>query len=139
MTWPARSHGAGSLSADDAGKEITVCGWVDRNRNLGGLGFMDVRDHTGLLQVVFEPQAHPDASKVGARLRAEWVVCVRGKLRLRKDPNPKLPTGYVELLATHVQVLNTVNRPLPFPISAAEEKEAAREEVRLRHRVLDLR
>jgi lysyl-tRNA synthetase class II len=51
MAWPARSHGAGSLSADDAGKEVTVCGWVDRNRNLGGLGFMDIRDHTGLLQV----------------------------------------------------------------------------------------
>lgn len=51
MTWPSRTHGAGSLTANDAGKDITVCGWVDRNRNLGGLGFMDVRDHTGLLQV----------------------------------------------------------------------------------------
>jgi aspartyl-tRNA synthetase len=51
MTWPSRSHGAGALTAADAGKEVTVCGWVDRNRNLGGLGFMDVRDHTGLLQV----------------------------------------------------------------------------------------
>lgn len=51
MTWPSRTHGAGSVTAADAGKEVTVCGWVDRNRNLGGLGFMDVRDHTGLLQV----------------------------------------------------------------------------------------
>lgn len=51
MTWPSRTHEAGTLTASDAGKDITVCGWVDRNRNLGGLGFMDVRDHTGLLQV----------------------------------------------------------------------------------------
>ncbi|KAF8072660.1 aspS [Scenedesmus sp. PABB004] len=116
MTWPARSHGAGSLRAEDAGKEVTLCGWV-----------------------VFEPQTQPEASKLGARLRSEWVVCVTGELRLRKDPNPKLPTGAVELLARSVSVLNTVNRPLPFPVSDAEEKEAAREEVRLRHRVLDLR
>ncbi len=51
MSWPARSHGAGDVTEADVGKEITVCGWVDRNRNLGGLGFMDIRDHTGLLQV----------------------------------------------------------------------------------------
>jgi aspartyl-tRNA synthetase len=51
MSWPARSHGAGTVTEADVGQEITVCGWVDRNRNLGGLGFMDVRDHTGLLQV----------------------------------------------------------------------------------------
>lgn len=51
MSWPARSHGAGDVSEADVGKDITVCGWVDRNRNLGGLGFMDLRDHTGLLQV----------------------------------------------------------------------------------------
>ncbi|WIA28678.1 hypothetical protein OEZ86_011214 [Tetradesmus obliquus] len=100
---------------------------------------MDVRDHTGLLQVVFEPQTQPEASKLGARLRSEWVVCVKGQLRLRKDPNPKMPTGAVELLASEVTVLNTVSRPLPFAVSDAEEKEQAREEVRLRHRVLDLR
>lgn len=51
MTWPSRTHAAGTLTAADAGKDVVVCGWVDRNRNLGGLGFMDVRDHTGLLQV----------------------------------------------------------------------------------------
>lgn len=51
MTWPSRTHAAGRLTAADAGKDVTVCGWVDRNRNLGGLGFMDIRDHTGLLQV----------------------------------------------------------------------------------------
>eukprot|EP00879_Flechtneria_rotunda_P005085 GHRR01005363.1.p1 GENE.GHRR01005363.1~~GHRR01005363.1.p1 ORF type:complete len:690 (+),score=231.65 GHRR01005363.1:2113-4182(+) len=139
MTWPSRTHGAGTLTADNAAKDVTVCGWVDRNRNLGGLGFMDVRDHTGLLQVVFEPQTEPEASRLGARLRSEWVVAIKGQLRLRKDPNPKMPTGAVELLAREVTVINTVTRPLPFPVSAAEEQEPAREEVRLRHRVLDLR
>ena len=51
MSWPSRSHGAGDVTEADVGREVTVCGWVDRNRNLGGLGFMDIRDHTGLLQV----------------------------------------------------------------------------------------
>jgi aspartyl-tRNA synthetase len=51
MSWPSRSHGAGDVTEADVGQEVTVCGWVDRNRNLGGLGFMDIRDHTGLLQV----------------------------------------------------------------------------------------
>jgi hypothetical protein len=239
MTWPARTHGAGTLREADAGKEITVCGWVDRNRNMGGLCFLDVRDHTGLLQVravrtyeclhtcmntcvhvclaacvgtvrfatcthlrcvhasgtelapwrggrsrrlglssprrrqrwrlrgsdaacgphlrspapapartaaqhrrqptlehppkqpldaptqrphgspcvplhcrpaaptphqvVGEPQTHPEASRAAARLRSEYVVAVTGQLRVRKDPNPKLPTGGVELLATSMR------------------------------------
>ena len=177
MSWPARSHLAGLLREEDAGKEVTVCGWVDRNRDLGGIVFMDVRDHTGLLQVrlfclerrarssprperdthakrtacclkqqptkqkkvVCEPQTHAEAARVGARLRAEYVVAVTGTLRARKDPNPKMATGRVELLASSIKVLNAVSRLLPFPVSAAEEAEAPREELRLRHRVLDLR
>ncbi|GBF87954.1 aspartyl-tRNA synthetase [Raphidocelis subcapitata] len=139
MTWPARSHGAGALREADAGKEVTVCGWVDRNRNMGGLCFLDVRDHTGLLQVVAEPQTHPEAARIAARLRPEYVVAISGTLRVRKDPNPKLPTGGVELLATSVKVLNGVGRLLPFPVSEAEEGEPPREELRLKHRVLDLR
>ncbi|KAI8466369.1 MAG: aspartyl-tRNA synthetase [Monoraphidium minutum] len=139
MTWPARSHGAGALREADAGQEVTVCGWVDRNRNMGGLCFLDVRDHTGLLQVVGEPQTHPEASRAAARLRPEYVVAITGTLRARKDPNPKLPTGGVELLATSVRVLNGVGRLLPFPVSEAEEGEPPREELRLKNRVLDLR
>ncbi len=86
-----------------------------------------------------EPQTHPEAARLVARARAEWAVSVTGVLRRRKDPNRKLPTGQVELLAARVVVLNAVSRPLPFPISASEEKEVPREEQRLRHRVLDLR
>ncbi len=86
-----------------------------------------------------EPQSDPELAKTAARLRSEWVVCITGTLRLRKDPNPKIPTGQVELLASRVTVLNAVTRLLPFPVSTAEEAEAPREELRLRNRVLDLR
>jgi aspartyl-tRNA synthetase len=154
MVWPARTHGAGALREADvdalAGQEITLCGWVDRNRDMGGLVFLDVRDHTGLLQVVGEPQAEgagdtnaplDAAARAAARARPEACVAVTGVLRRRKDPNPRIPTGSVELLATRVQVLNSVARPLPFPVSAAEEGDRGppREELRLKHRVLDLR
>ncbi|KAL6761701.1 aspartyl-tRNA synthetase [Haematococcus lacustris] len=142
LTWPARSHGAGSLSMADIGSEITLCGWVDRNRDMGGVQFFDIRDHTGLLQVVCEPQSAPEVSRVASRLRNEYVISVTGQLRARKDPNAKLATGAIELLAQQVVVLNTVTRPLPFPVSEAEAaglREPIKEDTRLRNRVLDLR
>jgi len=173
MVWPARSHGAGELREADvdalAGREVTLCGWVDRNRDMGGLVFLDVRDHTGLMQVVGEPIGSGDdgsgdggdgssgggggngaaasaaalnaAARAAARARPEACVAVTGVLRRRKDPNPRLPTGAVELLATRVRLLNALAKPLPFPVSAADEGDRGppREELRLRHRVLDLR
>ncbi|GFR47627.1 hypothetical protein Agub_g9366 [Astrephomene gubernaculifera] len=140
LTWPSRSHGCGAVTPADIGSTITICGWVDRNRDMGGVQFFDVRDHTGLLQVICEPQsAAPEVSRVASRLRNEYVVCVTGVLRARKDPNPRLPTGQLELVASGVQLLNVVSRPLPFPVSEAEEAEPPREDTRLRHRVLDLR
>jgi aspartyl-tRNA synthetase len=171
MVWPSRTHGAGELREADvdalAGQEVTLCGWVDRNRDMGGLVFLDVRDHTGLMQVVGEPSsssggessangngdgsgdgssaANPTtldaAARAAARARPEACVAVTGVLRRRRDPNPRIPTGAVELLATRVALLNSVARPLPFPVSAADEGDRGppREELRLRHRVLDLR
>jgi len=119
---------------------VTICGWVDRNRDMGGVQFIDIRDHTGLLQVVCEPQNHPEVSKVASRLRNEFVVCIEGIIRVRKDPNPKLPTGRVEVVATKVVVLNTVSRALPFPVSESDEAgEVPKEDTRLKNRVLDLR
>ena len=140
LTWPSRSDGCGAVAAGDAGRAVTVCGWVDRCRNLGGIIFLDVRDHTGVVQVVVDPQADPALGAKAERLRAEWVVAVTGTLRLRKDPNPKLKTGEVEVAPAEIRVLNAVTRPLPFLVSQAEEGgEPPREELRLRHRVLDLR
>lgn len=140
LTWPARSDGCGTVSERDAGRAVTVCGWVDRCRNLGGVIFLDVRDHTGVVQVVVDPQADPALGAKAERLRGEWVVAVSGTLRLRKDPNPKLSTGAVEVAPAEIRVLNAVTRTLPFLVSQAEEGgDAPREELRLRHRVLDLR
>ncbi|KXZ54353.1 hypothetical protein GPECTOR_5g434 [Gonium pectorale] len=148
LTWPSRSHGCGAVVLGDIGQRVTICGWVDRNRDMGGVQFFDVRDHTGLLQVqrtysmpvICEPQSVPaEVSRAASRLRNEYVVCVTGILRARKDPNPRIPTGQLELLAESVTILNTVTRPLPFPISEAEEVEPPKEDTRLKHRVLDLR
>jgi aspartyl-tRNA synthetase len=114
------------LRQDSIGQTVSICGWVDRNRNLGGLLFLDIRDHTGILQVVSEDTTTAESLQTAERLRREWVVCVTGELRQRKDPNPKLETGEVELVLGNVQVLNSVNRTLPFPISEAEEQEPPR-------------
>ncbi|GIL66265.1 hypothetical protein Vafri_19876 [Volvox africanus] len=140
LTWPSRSHGCGTVTMNDTGTRVTICGWIDRNRDMGGVQFFDVRDHTGLLQVICEPQSvPPEVSRTASRLRNEYVVCVRGVLSARKDPNPKIPTGQLEVLAEGVEILNVVTRPLPFPISEAEEQEPPKEDTRLRNRVLDLR
>ncbi|GMH35094.1 hypothetical protein BSKO_02962 [Bryopsis sp. KO-2023] len=139
MAWPGRSHLCGTLRDDSAGQRVDICGWVDRYRNHGGVLFIDIRDHTGLLQVVSEPLTHPEVNVTAERLRNEYVVAISGVLRIRQDPNPKMDTGDVELLADRITVVNTVNRRLPFPISEGEETDPPREDLRLRHRVLDLR
>ncbi|PNW78813.1 hypothetical protein CHLRE_09g390986v5 [Chlamydomonas reinhardtii] len=140
LTWPSRSHGCGAVTTADIGSKVTICGWVDRNRDMGGVQFFDVRDHSGLLQVICEPQSvAPEVSRTASRLRNEYVVCVKGVLRARKDPNPKIPTGQLEVLAESVDILNVVTRSLPFPISEAEEQEPPKEDTRLKNRVLDLR
>lgn len=92
-------------------------------------------------QVLVDPQTQPEVAAVAERLRQEYVVSITGTLNLRKDPNPKLPTGTVELIAEDVKVLNAVTKALPFLVSQSESEggEAPREELRLRHRVLDLR
>ena len=152
LTWPGRTHGCGTLTEDTVSintAPITICGWVDRHRNLGGILFLDIRDHTGIVQVVVDPSSRPEIAAKAERLRSEWVVAVTGHVEKRKDPNPRIPTGAIELIATDVKVLNAVTRPLPFFISQAASggsgEEAStggdvpREELRLKNRVLDLR
>ena len=103
-----------------------MCGWVDKYRNLGGLLFLDIRDHTGVVQVVTADSTPGAAAAAGARLRQEWVVAVTGDLRPRKDVNDNMATGAVEVVLADVRVLNSVNRPLPFPVSQSDEKDAPR-------------
>ena len=141
LTWPSRSHLCGLLREADEGETVTLCGWVDKQRDMGGIVFADVRDHTGLVQVVSDDDTPADAVDALAAMRPEWVVCVTGRVARRVSPNDKMPTGQIEIRADAVVVLNTVGKSLPFAVSGAPEgeDEELREEVRLKHRVLDLR
>ena len=140
LHWTPRTTHCGTLTAASAGETHTVNGWVDRYRNMGGLLFLDIRDHTGVVQVVVDDDASDHVARIGERLRNEWVVSITGSVRERKDPNPKMKTGSIEMSANDIQVLNVVTKSLPFALSEHEEqKEELREELRMKNRVLDLR
>jgi aspartyl-tRNA synthetase len=129
-----RSHYCGQVDEALLGQEVTVAGWVHRRRDHGGVIFVDLRDREGLLQIVFDPDAAV-VFKEAERLRNEFVVRVRGRVRARPEGtvNPNLASGKVELLAQELQLLNR-SEPLPFQLD-----EQVGEEVRLRYRYLDLR
>ena len=134
-----RTHTNGELRAEHVGQTVTLKGWVDTHRNLGGLLFLDLRDRYGLTQLVFSPEANAAAYERAERLRAEAVVSVTGEVRERESKNPGLPTGDVEVWVDDLDVLNTAE-PLPFVVSAHEERQQhASEELRLQYRYLDLR
>ena len=130
-----RTHYCGALRATDAGRDVVVMGWVHRRRDLGNLLFLDVRDRSGIVQVVFNKETQPEAHAKAEQARSEFVVAVEGKIVKRERPNPELATGEIELVASKLHILNTAKTP-PFPI---EEEINAAEETRLRYRYLDLR
>jgi aspartyl-tRNA synthetase len=131
-----RTHMCGDLRKDHVGQEVVIMGWVQSYRDLGGAVFIDLRDRSGLAQVVFEADASREAHALADRLRSEWVVGIVGKVRSRgSNVNPKLPTGEVEVIATYVEVFNKSETP-PFLI---EDDIDTAEEKRLRYRYLDLR
>ncbi|MBV8973928.1 MAG: aspartate--tRNA ligase, partial [Sinobacteraceae bacterium] len=129
-----RTHYCGQVNEQLIGQEVTVAGWVHHNRDHGGLIFIDLRDREGLLQIVFDPTA-TEVFREAERLRKEFVVRVRGRVRARPSGtvNPNLASGAVELLAEELELLNR-SEPLPFQLD-----EQVNEEVRLRYRYLDLR
>jgi aspartyl-tRNA synthetase len=130
-----RTKYCGEFRASDAGHEAVVLGWVHRRRDLGNLLFLDVRDRTGIVQVVFNKETQPEAHGKAEQLRSEFVVGIEGKVVARQKANPELATGEIELIATKLHILNNAKTP-PFPI---EDQINAAEETRLRHRYLDLR
>jgi aspartyl-tRNA synthetase len=130
-----RTHYCGALRACDAGKPAIVLGWVARRRDLGNLLFLDVRDRTGIVQVVFNKETQPEAHAKAEHARSEFVVAVEGAVVKRQKANPELATGEVEMNATRLHILNNAKTP-PFSI---EDKINAAEETRLRFRYLDLR
>lgn len=132
-----RTHRCGELSAANTGQTVTIMGWVQKNRNKGGLVFVDVRDRSGIIQVVFE-EGSTDAELLekAARLRSEYVVAVVGKVEKRSGAvNENLSTGDIEIIPSELRILSESETP-PFPI---EENSKTREEVRLKYRYLDLR
>ena len=130
-----RTHYCGELRAADAGRDAIVMGWVAKRRDLGNLLFLDVRDRSGIVQVVFNKESQPAAHAKAEQARSEFVVAVEGKVVKREKANPELATGEVELIATKLHILNNAKTP-PFQI---EDEITAAEETRLRYRYLDLR
>jgi aspartyl-tRNA synthetase len=130
-----RTHYCGALRLSDAGKPAVVLGWVARRRDLGNLLFLDVRDRTGIVQVVFNKETQPEAHAKAEQARSEFVVAVEGNVVQRQKANPELATGEVEMNAMKLHILNNSKTP-PFPI---EDQINAAEETRLRFRYLDLR
>ena len=129
-----RTHTAGSLRASDIGTTVTLTGWVDRRRDHGGVAFIDLRDASGISQVVIREEIAHD-------LRAEYVLAVTGEVSARPEgnANPNLPTGEIEVVVSDVEILNA-SAPLPFQVSDhAEDAGQVGEEARLRYRYLDLR
>ena len=127
----------GELRASDIGKRVTLAGWVHRRRDHGGIAFIDLRDRSGLVQTVFNPEQAPHIAQVATDARNEWVLQVMGEV-VERPPgteNPRLPTGEVEVMVQETQVLNASKTP-PFYINEDTEVEEA---VRLRYRYLDLR
>jgi aspartyl-tRNA synthetase len=131
-----RTHYCGELNAKHTGDTITVCGWVHRRRDHGGVIFLDLRDRQGLLQVVVDPDTK-DAFATADRARSEWVMQITGLVRARPEGtvNADMPTGEIEVLGREVRVLNTADTP-PFQL---DEHAKVGEEVRLKHRYMDLR
>jgi aspartyl-tRNA synthetase len=130
-----RTHYCGALRAADAGRDVVLMGWVHRRRDLGNLIFIDLRDRTGLAQIVFNKEQHAAAQAKAEELRAEYVVVIQGKVVQRQKANSDLPSGEVEVMASELRILNTAKTP-PFQV---EDEVSASEETRLRYRYLDLR
>lgn len=132
-----RDRGCGEIRESDISHNLTLCGWVFRRRDHGGLIFIDLRDRSGVLQVVFSPDVSGNAHELAHDLRSEFVISVSGEIRKRPEgtENPNMPTGAVEMYVNKLDVLNE-SSALPFTIEDAAD---ASEMLRLKHRYLDLR
>ena len=131
-----RTHDCSVLRSQDIGREVVLTGWVQRRRDHGGVIFLDLRDHKGLVQVVVNPEAEA-AFKIAEKVRSEYVIKAEGLVRYRPEGtiNPDLPNGNMEVVASTLMLLNTAD-PLPFH---PEEHHEISENVRLQYRFIDLR
>jgi aspartyl-tRNA synthetase len=132
-----RSHACGAVSAADVGGEVVVAGWVQRRRDHGGVIFVDLRDHQGVVQVVFRPEESAESHERAGEIRSEYVILTRGTVQRRTPDtvNPKMATGEIEVVAQEVRLLNRATPP-PFPL---EDNPGVDESTRMRYRIHDLR
>jgi len=130
-----RTHTCGELRLSDTGKRVTLCGWVQRTRDLGGMTFIDLRDRYGITQLVFSMETNPELCEKARELGREYVVQVTGMVRERSNKNFRIPTGEIEIEAEGIKVLNPSELP-PFTI---EDDTDGGEELRMKFRYLDLR
>lgn len=133
-----KTHTCGELRAAQAGETITLAGWVHRRRDHGGVAFFDMRDRSGLVQVVFKPDLPNETLELVAGVRSEWVLQITGLVQKRPEGmlNPKLPTGEIEVIAKEIRVLNPA-KALPFVLN--DDAKLPEENIRLKYRYLDLR
>ena len=130
-----RTDYCGTLTRENEGKQVTVCGWVQRQRDLGGLIFIDLRDRTGIVQLAFDDATEKSVFEKATTLRSEFVAMASGKVRVRSSINTEIPTGEIEIEVTELKILGASQTP-PFEILNDSN---ANEELRLRYRYLDLR
>ncbi len=136
MSFSQRTHSCGEFRAEHAGTRVTLNGWAHRVRDLGGLLFIDLRDRTGLIQLFLDPKEHPEARDI----RQESCLSVTGTIAMRAEANrnPNMPTGDIDLNVESYEVLSMA-KPLPFPVSDEAHMLNVSEELRVKHRYLDLR
>ncbi|UCD34023.1 MAG: aspartate--tRNA ligase [Nitrospiraceae bacterium] len=132
-----RTHACGEVSEKDIGSQVSLAGWTNKWRDHGGVVFIDLRDRSGIVQVVFSPEVDPEIHRAAHKIRNEFVIRVEGEVRERPEGtvNPSIPTGMVEVVAQKLEVLNE-SRALPFMV---DDETDASESLRYRHRYLDLR
>jgi aspartyl-tRNA synthetase len=132
-----RTHACGEVNESDIGSSITIVGWTNKWRDHGGVVFIDLRDRSGLVQVVFRPEVDAEIHKAAHNIRNEFVIQVEGDVRERPEGtvNSSIATGQVEVVAKKLTVLNEC-KPLPFMV---EDESDTSETLRFRHRYLDLR
>jgi aspartyl-tRNA synthetase len=130
-----RTNTCGELNIESIGKEVVLCGWMQKSRDLGGMTFVDLRDRYGITQLVFNMETNSDLCGQARKLGREFVIQARGKVRERSNKNPKMPTGDIEIDVTELNILNRSEIP-PFTI---EEETDGGEELRMKYRYLDLR
>ena len=131
-----KTNNCGELNLSNIDQEVTLSGWVDCVRDLGGMIFIELRDRTGFFQLVSDPQKNPEIHKVFEKIRSEYVITIKGKVTRRPEEtyNDKLPTGQVEIYPEYVEILSEA-KPIPFVL----DDDSVSEDVRLKYRYLDIR